>query len=64
MNKLKKVLKKLWEDESGQGTTEYILILVVVVAIVFAFKDKILGIISNKTGELEGKLGGLFKSTQ
>ena len=40
-NKIKKALIRLWRDESGQGATEYILILVVVSAIVFAFKDPI-----------------------
>ena len=32
------------KDESGQGATEYILLLVVVVALVFMFKGKILKI--------------------
>ena len=63
MNKIKKTLKRLWLDESGQGATEYILILVVVIAIVFAFRKQIVEIISNRTGEVGGKLqdaiGGL-----
>lgn len=56
MNKIKKICKQLWQDESGQGATEYILILVVVAAIVFAFKGQIIKIIEERTGEMGGKL--------
>ena len=48
MDKINKALKRLWQDESGQGAMEYILILVVVGTIVFVFKDKIVGIIAGK----------------
>ena len=58
---MKSFFKKLWQDESGQGATEYILILVVVAAIVFAFKGEIVSIIEEKTGEMGGKLGEVFK---
>ena len=65
MNKIKKTLKQLWEDESGQGATEYILILVVVVALVMAFKGKITTIIGERTGEvgkkIQGAIGDLAK---
>ena len=40
-NKIKRALIRLWKDESGQGATEYILILVVVSTIVFVFKERI-----------------------
>ena len=58
---MKSFFKKLWQDESGQGATEYILILVVVAVIVMTFKDKIKGIIETKTGEMGDKLGDVFK---
>ena len=61
MNKLKKVLKNLWEDESGQGATEYILMLVVVVAIIMAFKPKIEDIIGKKTEAAGGKMDDVFQ---
>ena len=61
MNKLKKVLKKLWEDESGQGATEYILILVVVVAIVMAFRGQIEDIIKGKTQDAGRKMDAVFQ---
>ena len=58
---MKSFFSKLWQDESGQGATEYILILVVVAVIVMAFKDKIVGIIQQRTGEMGDKLGEVFK---
>ena len=57
MNKIKNTIKKLWKDESGQGATEYILILVVVATIVMVFKDKIKEIIASRTEDVGGKLG-------
>lgn len=52
-----KFMLRLWRDESGQGATEYILILVVVGVIVVAFKGKIKEIIESRTGEVGGKIG-------
>lgn len=49
---MKKALKTLWNDESAQGATEYILMLVIVVGIAMLFKDRIKGIIEGKVGEL------------
>ena len=49
---MKKALKTLWNDESAQGATEYILMLVIVVGIAMLFKDKIRSIIDGKVGEL------------
>ena len=57
MKQIKNTLKRLWQDESGQGATEYILILVVVSTIVIVFKDTIIGIIKGRTGEVGEKLG-------
>ena len=57
MNKIKNTLKRLWQDESGQGATEYILILVVVAVIVMVFKDTIKDIIAKRTKDVGGKLG-------
>ena len=57
MNKIKNTLKRVWNDESGQGATEYILILVVVSVLVIAFRGKIVTIIENRTEDVGGKLG-------
>lgn len=51
---LKKTLKTLWKDESAQGATEYILLLVVVVAIVLVFKKPILDAVKGKMDDLKG----------
>ncbi len=56
LQKTKNIFKNIWQDESGQGATEYILMIVVVVAIVFAFKKQITEIISSKTQALKGDL--------
>ncbi|MCB0390206.1 MAG: hypothetical protein KDD58_02890 [Bdellovibrionales bacterium] len=53
MKKVTNTLKKLWQDESAQGATEYILLLVIVVAIVLLFKDKIMGTVKSKLGDLD-----------
>ena len=53
---IKKHITDLLKDESGQGTTEYILILVVVVALAFAFRGPIEGIVGGKMTEITDKL--------
>ena len=50
----KKTLKALWTDESAQGSTEYILLLAIVVIIAVIFKGKIKEMVTGKLGELEG----------
>jgi Flp pilus assembly pilin Flp len=49
---MKQLLKTLWKDESAQGATEYILMLVIVVGIAMLFKNQIMGIIKGKVSEL------------
>lgn len=41
--KLKKFLTTLWADDTGQSTTEYILMLSVVVMVAMKFKSTFLG---------------------
>ncbi len=53
---MKKLLKKLWQDESAQGATEYILMLVVVVSIAYIFKDKIVTIVRDKTNNVGDRI--------
>ena len=47
-----KTIKKLWKDESAQGATEYILMLVVVVGIAIAFGPKIKEIVNSKAAKV------------
>lgn len=49
--------KKLLKDESGQGATEYILLLVVVVAIAMLFRTEITRIVTQKITEVGGAIG-------
>ncbi len=60
MKKIKEISKKLIQDESAQGATEYILLLVVVVALSLAFKDKIMTVVQAKLGDL-GEMISSFK---
>jgi hypothetical protein len=52
MKKTTAFFKNLWKDESAQGATEYILLLIVVVGLVMLFKDKIKSIVQTKIGNL------------
>ncbi len=56
---LSKQLKALWNDESAQGSTEYILLLVVVVALVIAFKPKIMAALDGKMNDLKNGMDGI-----
>ncbi len=58
MQKFKNAIKRLFRDESGQGATEYILLLVVVVAIAVIFKDNIVDIVRTKVTAVGGQISG------
>lgn len=45
--------KKFWQDESAQGMTEYILLVVVVVGLAWVFRGKIQKAISGKMNDVE-----------
>jgi len=48
--------KNLIKDQSGQGATEYILLLVVVVALVLLFQKQIKETVASKISDLSGKI--------
>lgn len=52
MKGLKKIATQLWNDESGQGTAEYVLLIAIVVGLVIMFKDKIKGLITGKLDQI------------
>ena len=52
MKKLKKTAIQLWQDEKGQGTAEYVLILVAIIAVGVIFKRQIGEILSEKLGKV------------
>jgi Flp pilus assembly pilin Flp len=55
---MKRFIQKIWQDESAQGATEYILMLVIVVGIAMLFKDKIRAVISGKVDDLGNDIQG------
>lgn len=48
MQKFKQIVKELWTDESGAAATEYIFLLVIIVAIAVIFKERIKQAVSSK----------------
>ncbi len=47
----------IWKDESAQGATEYILILVAVVTVAFIFKRQITQFVNDRMSNLGQGLG-------
>lgn len=54
---LKSKAAAIWKDESAQGATEYILILVAIVTVAFLFKAKIKEFVESRLTSLGGSLG-------
>lgn len=59
MSKLTNKIKALWNDESAQGATEYILLLVIVVGLAMMFRKRIMAMVGGKLGEIESGMAGL-----
>ena len=59
MKKFSQDLKNMWQDESAQGATEYIILMVVIVGLVLAFKGQIQEIVNNKIGELGNSISSV-----
>ncbi|QDK36203.1 Flp1 family type IVb pilin [Bdellovibrio sp. NC01] len=57
MKKFKNFSKNLFKNQSGQGATEYILLLVVVVSLVMIFKKDIQSAVQDKIGQLKDGMG-------
>ncbi len=56
MNKVKAGWKKFLKSESGQGMTEYALLLLIVIALVTIFKKPITEAVQTKVQELSSKI--------
>jgi len=63
MKMINNALKSLWKDESAQGATEYILLLVVVVTLAFMFKKQIQDAVKGRLADIGDSMGG-FKVEQ
>ncbi len=59
MKKFKNFSRKLLKNQSGQGATEYILLLVVVVSLVLIFKKDIQSAVQDKIGQLKEGMGSV-----
>ena len=55
---MKNFMMQFWDDDRGQSTTEYILILSVVVMVAMKFK----GIFQQRLTDVMGKVGGQIDS--
>lgn len=64
MKRFTAVMKNLWKNESGQGATEYVLLVVVVVALVVLFRDRITSALVEKLSQLSGDITGFTGSGQ
>ena len=58
MKTMKKIAQPL-KNQKGQGTAEYVLLLVIVVGLVMMFKDKIRGVVESKIGQLSTDIGNV-----
>ena len=47
MNRLKILWNRFWNDESGMGVVEVILIIVVLIGLVIIFKNQITGVVND-----------------
>lgn len=63
MNVLKKI-REFWSEEDGQSTTEYILILGVVVIIAMRFKKGIGDKITNATETIGGRIDTVLNESE
>jgi len=61
MKALKSFFKRLWNDQAGQSTVEYVVILLVIVGLVVVLgkplKDQAEKLIKDVFGKITGKLG-------
>ena len=60
MTSLKNNFKKWLNDESGQGTVEYVLVVVGVVALALLFRGKLIEIATSLMDSLQGEISGFL----
>ena len=59
MKSFRKFSKRLLKNDRGQGMVEYILLLVIVVAVITVFKKPLMDMVSQKTDELKSAVGAI-----
>lgn len=55
------MLKDFWNNEDGIGVVEIILILVILIALVLIFKDKISGIVDDAMQNIDDNSGEIIE---
>ncbi|PIU00378.1 MAG: hypothetical protein COT74_05455 [Bdellovibrionales bacterium CG10_big_fil_rev_8_21_14_0_10_45_34] len=55
-SRLARFFRRKPRNQRGQGATEYILLLVVIVAVLYAFKDKIKSVVSGKVDQVGSQI--------
>ncbi len=53
-------LKSFWQDESGMGTVEVVLILVVLIGLVLIFKEQLTELLEGIFKQIEKKTSKLY----
>ncbi len=56
---MKNIVKAFWEDESGVGVVEMILILVVLIGLVLIFKRQLTNIVNGIFNTINSKVGNV-----
>jgi len=56
---MKNIVKAFWEDESGVGVVEMILILVVLIGLVLIFKRQLTNIVNGIFDTINSKVGNV-----
>ena len=59
MKSFRNFSKRLLKNDRGQGMVEYILLLVIVVAVITVFKKPLMDMVSQKTDELKAAVGSI-----
>ena len=54
------LMKEFWDNEDGIGVVEIVLILVILIALIVIFKDKISTIISNAFSQIDDGAGTIY----
>ena len=57
MRKIGRLIKRFVKDESGVGTVEIILILVVLIALVLIFKDQMTALVNSIFSKIKSESG-------
>ena len=58
MKIIKKHLKEIWEDESGLGTLEMVMLAVLLIGLVMAVKEPLTKMLTDKVDDIGSKVQG------